>query len=90
MSGIVTAGEVAAAAGDAYGAYQGGLSTPANQASFGAAVAAGAAAPAHCHCPRAAQAPQGADLRRGDFEPGSTDPPSILRRPSTGSKARSR
>ena len=44
MSGIVTAGEVAAAAGDAYGAYQGGLSTPANQASFGAAVAAGAAA----------------------------------------------
>jgi len=44
MSGIVTVGEVAAAAGDAYGAYQGGMSMPANQASFGAAVAAGAAA----------------------------------------------
>ena len=27
-----------------YGAYQGGMSTPANQSSFGAAVAAGAAA----------------------------------------------
>ncbi len=34
MSRIVTVGEVAAAAGDAYGAYQGGLSSPANQASF--------------------------------------------------------
>ena len=44
MSRILTVGEVAAAAGDAYGAYQGGLSSPANQASFGAAVAAGAAA----------------------------------------------
>jgi len=44
MSGIVTMGEVAAAAGDAYGAYQGGMSTPTNQASFGAAVASGAAA----------------------------------------------
>ncbi len=43
MSGIVTMGEVAAAAGDAYGAYQGGMSTPTNQASFGAAVASGAA-----------------------------------------------
>lgn len=42
MSGIVTVGEVAAASGDAYGAYQGGLSTPSNQASFGAAVAAAA------------------------------------------------
>ncbi len=46
MRGIVTMGEVAAAAGDAYGAYQGGMSTPANQASFGAAVSAGAAAAA--------------------------------------------
>lgn len=43
MSVVVTTGELAAAAGDAYGAYQGGLSSPANQASFGAAVAAGAA-----------------------------------------------
>ena len=40
MSIVVTTGEIAAAAGDAYGAYQGGLSYPANQALFGAAVAA--------------------------------------------------
>ncbi|MFN3716746.1 MAG: hypothetical protein ACK4R8_08495 [Thiobacillus sp.] len=42
---IVTTGEIAAAAADAYGATQsqGGLGSPANQASFGAAVAAGAA-----------------------------------------------
>ena len=43
MSLIVNTGEIAAAAGDAYGAYQGGLGTPSNQASFGAAVAAAAA-----------------------------------------------
>lgn len=42
MSVVITTGEIAAAAGDAYGAYQGGLSSPANQASFGAAVAAAA------------------------------------------------
>lgn len=42
MSVVVTIGEIAAAAGDAYGAYQGGLSSPSNQASFGAAVAAAA------------------------------------------------
>lgn len=40
MSLVITTGEIAAAAGDAYGAYQGGLSSPANQALFGAAVAA--------------------------------------------------
>jgi hypothetical protein len=44
MSVVITTGEIAAAAGDAYGAYKGGLSSPANQASFGAAVAAGASA----------------------------------------------
>jgi hypothetical protein len=43
MSKVVTIGELAAAAADAYGAYQGGLGSPSNQASFGAAVAAGAA-----------------------------------------------
>jgi hypothetical protein len=36
-------GELAAAAADAYGAYQGGLGSPSNQASIGAAVAAGVA-----------------------------------------------
>jgi hypothetical protein len=42
MSTVITAGEIAAAAGDAYGASQGdgGLSSPANQASFGAAIKA--------------------------------------------------
>lgn len=46
MSTVITIGEISAAAGDAYGASQGtgGLSSPANQASFGAAVAAGASA----------------------------------------------
>jgi len=44
MSGIITVGEIAAASGDAYGAYQGGLVSPSAQASFGAAVAAAAAA----------------------------------------------
>ena len=44
MSGVITVGEIAAAAGDAYGAYQGGLVTPSAQASFGAAVASAAAA----------------------------------------------
>jgi len=46
MSIVITTGEIAAAAGDAYGASQGdgGLNSSANQASFGAAVAAGAAA----------------------------------------------
>jgi len=43
MSKVVTIGELAAAAADAYGAYQGGLGSPSSQASFGAAVAAGAA-----------------------------------------------
>jgi hypothetical protein len=45
MGIVITTGEIAAAAGDAYGASQGdgGLSSSANQASFGAAVAAGAA-----------------------------------------------
>jgi len=43
MSRIMTTGELAAAAADAYGAHQKGLSTSANVASFGAAVAAGAA-----------------------------------------------
>ena len=42
-SRIMTTGELAAAAADAYGAHQKGLSTSANVASFGAAVAAGAA-----------------------------------------------
>lgn len=44
MSTIVKAGEIVAAAGDAYGAHQGGLSSPANQAAFGAAVASAATA----------------------------------------------
>lgn len=46
MSFVITTGEIVAAAGDAYGASQGegDLSSPANQASFGAAVAAGASA----------------------------------------------
>lgn len=39
MSRIGTLGDLSAASGDAYGAYQGGLSSPANQASFGAATA---------------------------------------------------
>ena len=127
MSIVVTTGEIAAAAGDAYGAYQGGLSSPANQASFGAAVAAATstlasnargapflnglgigAAPAASAAqlglnvgnlmnPQATAAEklaaslgilgsasalplparyssaQGADLRRGDFQSGSTD-----------------
>lgn len=43
MGHIVTVGELAAAAADAHGAYNGGLSSPVNQASFGAAVASAAA-----------------------------------------------
>ena len=43
MSVVVTTGELAAAAGDAYGAYQGELSSPANQVSFGAAETVAAA-----------------------------------------------
>ena len=44
MSRVETLSSLATAAGDGFGAYQGGLSTPANQASFGAATAAAVAA----------------------------------------------
>ena len=43
MSVTMTLGEVTAAAGEAYGAHQQGLSSPANQVAFGNAVATGMA-----------------------------------------------